>query len=48
MQEFVRVAEKASTSANGLKLGDKAEYLILKGGKLAEIKDLSIIGCLQQ
>jgi len=28
--------------------GNKAEYLMLKGGKLAEIKESSIIGRLQQ
>jgi len=48
IQELACVGEKASTSANGLKLSYKAEYLVLKGGKLARIKELSIIGRLQQ
>jgi len=47
-QEFLCVVEKVSTSAEGMNRGNKAEYLMLKGGKLAEIKESSIIGRLQQ
>ena len=43
-QEFVCVVQKVSTSADGMKRGYKAEYLMLKGGKLAEIKNRQLSG----